>query len=529
MNRLAVCAIAWLALGVMFVGPDQPTPRAANAGQLQQPKDEAKKDAEPMPKGPAIVAKGKDGFPANHPRGHNHPTKETLEARHRISNAKHTAFLKDLPVITVAVYDSRPKGFVPPVGNQKSCGDCYIWSGTKVCSAAQMVAGVVKADGKFMLSPQYFLDCQNVGGCDGGDEQEVAQKIQSGGCPSAAQYGGDGANPGNCKSVSGMTLYTVSNIIMCSQTNGVANAQDIKNCVAAGGYVSVAVAAGSDWDNYTNGTITGRSTGINHAVGIIGWDDNHDNGDGSKGAWIMQNNWDTTWGCPCQNSVFQATEGGYAWVKYGADSIGTQAFFAVAPPPAPPVPVVGVPVITSPLASTATVGTAFSYQVTATGTPTGFGATGLPSGLTMTASGTISGTPTAAGVSSITLSATNASGTGTATLALTVVQTPNPPLPPNPNTTYPSVTLSDGSTLQVIPPGAATSQLLDISGLDAEAQAGMLALYAAFKGQQKPGKNLPPSPKQTPPATMPNKLSTFDKVKLLDERIDELLRNLGGK
>jgi hypothetical protein len=89
-------------------------------------------------------------------------------------------------------------------------------------------------------------------------------------------------------------------------------------------------------------------------------------------------------------------------------------------------------------------------------------------------------------------------------LVLTVSAIAPPPVNP---TTYPSVTLSDGSTLQIIPPGAATSNLLDISGLDAEAQAGMLALYAAFKAQ-KPAKNLPPSPKGKEPATMPKLGST---------------------
>src|SRR5207245_2339105 len=56
--------------------------------------------------------------------------------------------------------------------------------------------------------------------------------------------------------------------------------------------------------------------------------------------------------------------------------------------------------------------------------PTSYNATGLPSGLTVnTTSGLISGTPTVAATSNITLSATNAGGTGTKTLTLTI----NPP------------------------------------------------------------------------------------------------------
>ncbi len=85
----------------------------------------------------------------------------------------------------------------------------------------------------------------------------------------------------------------------------------------------------------------------------------------------------------------------------------------------------GAPVITSSLTSSATVGVAFSYQITATNSPSSFGATGLPAGLTVNSvSGLISGTPTAAGISSVTLSATNTGGTGSASLALTVAVGP---------------------------------------------------------------------------------------------------------
>ena len=62
-----------------------------------------------------------------------------------------------------------------------------------------------------------------------------------------------------------------------------------------------------------------------------------------------------------------------------------------------------------------------SYPIAATSTPTSYGATGLPAGLSVnSATGLISGTPTATGTSTVTLSATNAAGTGNATLTLTI-------------------------------------------------------------------------------------------------------------
>ncbi len=82
------------------------------------------------------------------------------------------------------------------------------------------------------------------------------------------------------------------------------------------------------------------------------------------------------------------------------------------------------PVITSAATASGVVGSAFTYQITATNTPTSYGATGLPAGLSVnTGTGLISGTPTSTGTSTVALSATNAGGTSTATLTLNITLT----------------------------------------------------------------------------------------------------------
>src|SRR5262249_22968787 len=79
------------------------------------------------------------------------------------------------------------------------------------------------------------------------------------------------------------------------------------------------------------------------------------------------------------------------------------------------------PTITSSLSATGTVGSAFSYQVAATQSPTSYGATGLPAGLSVnSATGAITGMPTTAGASNASITATNANGTGSANLTLTI-------------------------------------------------------------------------------------------------------------
>ena len=90
---------------------------------------------------------------------------------------------------------------------------------------------------------------------------------------------------------------------------------------------------------------------------------------------------------------------------------------AGSPPPPPPT----VPTITNALSAVGTVGAPFSYQITASGNPTSFNASGLPASLVVnTATGAISGVPATVGTFGVTLSATNSGGTGTASLILTV-------------------------------------------------------------------------------------------------------------
>lgn len=90
---------------------------------------------------------------------------------------------------------------------------------------------------------------------------------------------------------------------------------------------------------------------------------------------------------------------------------------------------VQAPVIDSALASSVQAGTPFAYQITASNAPTSFGASGLPTGLSVYAgTGLISGVAATAGTYPVTLSATNAGGTGSAVLTLTV----SAPVPDSP-------------------------------------------------------------------------------------------------
>src|SRR5437588_254877 len=90
---------------------------------------------------------------------------------------------------------------------------------------------------------------------------------------------------------------------------------------------------------------------------------------------------------------------------------------------------VGVPVITSPCAAHLFTSVPFTYQITATNSPTSFDAVGLPTGLTVdTSTGIISGSRGFAGSWSVTISATNGSGTGTQNISLVNDTSPSAPV-----------------------------------------------------------------------------------------------------
>jgi LruC domain-containing protein len=87
------------------------------------------------------------------------------------------------------------------------------------------------------------------------------------------------------------------------------------------------------------------------------------------------------------------------------------------------------PQITSLLTATGTVGTQFNYTITATGTdPIAYNVTNLPAGLTYGGGTAISGTPTLAGTTNVTLTATNEGGSDTKILIITINEGIQPPV-----------------------------------------------------------------------------------------------------
>ncbi|MFI5694414.1 alginate lyase family protein [Kribbella sp. NPDC051586] len=129
----------------------------------------------------------------------------------------------------------------------------------------------------------------------------------------------------------------------------------------------------------------------------------------------------TGFGVECRYRDATGTPG--ATYYYRVTKTGRSFLTATATMPTPP-----APAITSATIAYANAGRTFSYRIAAANDPTTYHATRLPHGLTIDpTTGIISGTPIQQGQFTISLQASNATGTATAQLTLTVAAPPPEP------------------------------------------------------------------------------------------------------
>ncbi|MCK4224735.1 MAG: choice-of-anchor J domain-containing protein [candidate division Zixibacteria bacterium] len=204
-------------------------------------------------------------------------------------------------------------GGCTPVKSQGSCGSCWAFGtvGPLECNIK------IKDNTTVDISEQWLVSCNSDGwGCGGGWWAHDYHEWKTDPC------GGTGAVmeadfpyvasdvPCNCPYPH---EYLIDDWAFIGNDYSVPPVNNIKQAILDYGPVSVAVYANSAMQAYTGGIFNGCGSGtVNHAVVLVGWDDNQ----GTDGIWIMRNSWGSGWG-----------EGGYMRIPYDCSSIGYSACY----------------------------------------------------------------------------------------------------------------------------------------------------------------------------------------------------------
>ena len=227
-----------------------------------------------------------------------------------------------------AAFDWRDTKTLSAVTDQGNCGSCWDFSSASTFRDAMIVQAGAVGD----ASEKYVLDCNSMNySCNGG-YFDVAQFYISPGAVRQADYKAYNAKKEACGAATPFAKLAEWHYVAGSQS-AAPTVDQLKAAIYTYGPINVGVAAGNDWDSYSGGVMTAcRDTQLNHAVQLVGWNDNG----GTNGYWIMRNSWGTVWG-----------EQGYMRLVYGCDGIGESAVFYVykggvppapTPTPTPPVP-----------------------------------------------------------------------------------------------------------------------------------------------------------------------------------------------
>jgi hypothetical protein len=211
-------------------------------------------------------------------------------------------------------FDWRDSSGCTPVKNQSSCGSCWAFGTVGPLECNIKIKDGVEVD----LSEMWLVSCNSDGwGCGGGWWAHDYHQWKTDPC------GGTGAvmessftympweRPCNCPYPH---EYFIDDWAYIGSSSGVPPVASIKQAIVDYGPVSVAVYANSAMQGYTGGIFNGcESLECNHAVVLVGWDDDQ----GSGGVWFMRNSWGTGWG----------EDGGYMRIPYGCSQIGYAACY----------------------------------------------------------------------------------------------------------------------------------------------------------------------------------------------------------
>lgn len=257
------------------------------------------------------------------------PANEALEIRKVMTNKVITAELLELIkqmqlkvcVSSLKTYDARNDSLVPQIRLQK-CGDCWAYSTVGPLECSYIRVNRITRPSSLDCSEKQIVDCSGGGDCGGGFAYQAFNYLKAShkNMMTEAQYPDNGVN-GACPATTPGTKVELVDwgvIDPSGDINKIAPVDKIKEAICKYGPIAVSMYATPLFQNFAGGGVFNEtpsnyaSPASNHAVMIVGWDDN-------KQAWLMRNSWDVSWG-----------DDGYCWIKYTTNNIGRRAAWVVA-------------------------------------------------------------------------------------------------------------------------------------------------------------------------------------------------------
>ncbi|MDY6987515.1 MAG: C1 family peptidase [Thermodesulfobacteriota bacterium] len=217
--------------------------------------------------------------------------------------------------------------YIGSVRNQGNCGSCYAFG---ACAAAEGTYNYAmdlydanrvdfsEAFVAFCLSDRY----SGFDGCSGSsyDYEELDALVDWGVCNETDYPYTDHEQACPLPSYPSTIQFESWNRVPCGDIDA------IKTAIMTYGVVDAAVYVGSAFEAYSGGVYEDTNSSCdsnpcyykptNHAIALVGWDDNPPEGGG--GCWILRNSWGTGWG-----------EGGYMRIRYDSARVACEVCYLV--------------------------------------------------------------------------------------------------------------------------------------------------------------------------------------------------------